>query len=227
MPGDPFKKVQSGERLDIPATAWNAVLDTVQWVRQRQHSFDQEAGWDFRQTGIVAVRNTAGRDLARYNILALQDPIIRPANNLQEFMNRVTFDGFVPGGPWHIGRYAVLLDPLADGAIGRGIVAGVTPVRLLVDPNRLYDYAEVQEGQTGALRNVPHGSARVLWVEGTGSTERWAIVRLNDGDYEAHVLITSNVPDSNGYYDGTVQRYNPVTRTWVSLFPCKVFDINQ
>jgi hypothetical protein len=57
--------------------------------------------------------------------------------------------------------------------------------------------------------------------------ERWAVVRLDDGDFQAHVLITSNVPDDDGYYPGVVQRYDVDTKTWQTLFECKVVDINQ
>ncbi len=227
MPGDPLKKVQAGQRLQVPAEAFNAFLDASRYVRARQHNTESESGDEFRQTGIVKVRNVTGEDQVRYSVLALQDPIIGPADNLREFKNRVNFDGGVPDDPPRSGRYTVLLEPLAKDAIGRGIVAGVTPVRLRVNPDQLYDFAEVQAGETGALRNVPHGSARVLWVEETGSTERWAVVRLDDGDYQAHVLITSNVPDDDGYYPGVVQRYDVDTKTWQTLFECKVVDINQ
>ena len=225
MPGDPLKKVQAGERLEITAEAWNAFLDAVRWVRQQQHSRDQEAGAEFRQTGIVKVRNQSGADRERFDILGVADPIIQPADNAQEFKNRVALEGVVPTME-HRGRFLILLEPLKAGAIGRGIIAGVTLARLLVT-SQLYEFAQVIPGNTHALENVPAGSARVLWIESSGSSERWAVVRLDDGDYEAHVLITSNVPDDEGYYDGVVQRYDIPTKSWQSLFPCKVLDINQ
>ena len=52
-------------------------------------------------------------------------------------------------------------------------------------------------------------------------------MRLDGGDYQAHVFITGNVPDEDGYYPGEVQRYDPATKTWQTLFECKVMDINQ
>ncbi|GIW55568.1 MAG: hypothetical protein KatS3mg082_1972 [Nitrospiraceae bacterium] len=226
MPGDPFKKVQAGERLEIPAEAWNAFLDAVRWVRQQQHSRDQEAGAEFRQTGIVKVKNQSGADRERFDILGVNAPIILPSENLQEFKNRVALVGVAPTTD-HLGEFLILLEPLKAGAIGRGIVAGVSLARLLVNPAQLYGFAQVIPGNTHALRNVPAGSARVLWIESSGSSERWAVVRLDEGDYQAHVLITSNVPDDEGYYDGVVQRYDIATKTWQSLFPCKVLDINQ
>lgn len=40
------------------------------------------------------------------------------------------------------------------------------------------------------------------------------------------VLITSNAPDGDGYYDGTVQRWNHDTLAWDNLYSCKVKDIS-
>jgi hypothetical protein len=74
-------------------------------------------------------------------VLALSEPITGPAANLQEFKNKVNFEGGTPYDPITAGRFAVLLEPLDVNAIGRGIVAGVTPVKLVVDPDHLYDFA--------------------------------------------------------------------------------------
>lgn len=227
MPGDPFKKALPGQRLVIPADAFNGFVDAANYVRARRHNTESDAADEFRQTGIVRVRNNSGFALPRFGVLALSEPIVGPAANLQEFKNKVNFEGGMPYDPIAAGRFAVLLEPLDADAIGRGVVAGVTPVKLRVAPDQLYDFAEMEAGQTGALVNVPHGSARVLWVEASGSTERWAVVRLDGGDYQAHVLVTGNAPDADGYYPGVVQRYDVATKTWQTLFECKVVDVNQ
>ncbi len=226
MAGDAFKKVQPGQRLEIPAEAYNAFLDAARAVREHKQ-FGTEASPFFRQSGLVKVKNASGSDQARFAILGLASPIIPPGDNETEFKRQVTFQGVIPVQHDHAGRFAVLLEPVAAGKLGPAVLAGVVPVRLQVDPAHLYDYAEIIPGNTTRLRNTPHGSARVLWVEDTGSPVRWAIVRLDSGDAQAHVLITSNVPDENGYYPGEVQRYDVVTQTWQTLFPCKVVDINQ
>jgi len=226
MAGDAFKKVQPGQRLEITAEAFNAFLDAARAAREHKQ-FGTEASQFFRQSGIVKVKNASGADRGRFAVLGLSEPIILPAANETEFKRQVTFEGVVPAKNDHKGKFAVLLEPVAAGKIGLAVVAGVVPVRLQVDPAKLYDCAEIIDGNTQALRNQPHGSARVLWVEGTGSTERWAVVRLDDGDHQAHVLITGNAPDADGYYPGEVQRYDVDTKTWLTLFECKVLDINQ
>jgi hypothetical protein len=226
MAGDAFKKVQPGQRLEITADAFNAFLDAARAVREHKQ-FGTDASQFFRQSGIVKLKNASGADRSRFAVLGLSEPIILPADNLDEFKRQVTFEGTVPVKNVHKGKFAVLLEPIAAGKIGLAVIAGVAPVRLQVDPVQLYDCAEIIDGSTQALRNAPHGSARVLWVESSGSTERWAVVRLDDGDYQAHVLITKNVPEEDGYYLGEVQRYDVATKTWQTLFECKVLDINQ
>lgn len=226
MPGDPHKKVLPGQKLEVPAEAFNSFIEAARYVRARQHGTQSEAGAEVRQTGIVKVRNKTGADRDRFNVLALDKPIIGPTDNLEELKSKLNFDGIVPPDPVKPGRFAVLLEPLRQDAIGRGVVAGVTLVRLQVDPDHLYDYAEVEANSTSRLRNVPHGSARVLWVEDGNEAERWAIVRLDEGDHEAHVFITSNSPDADGYYPGVVQRYDVATKAWQDLYPCKVLDVN-
>jgi hypothetical protein len=224
--GDAFKKVQAGQRIAITAEAYNSFVDAARAVREHKQ-FGAEASQFFRQSGIFKVRNTSGTDQGRFAVLGLSEPIILPAANEIEFKRQVTFEGVVPAKDEHKGKFAVLLEPIADGKIGLAVIAGVVPVRLKVDPDQLYDRAEIIDADTCKLLNVPHGSARVLWIDAIGSVERWAIVRLDDGDYQAHVLITSNVPDDDGYYPGVVQRYDVDTKTWQTLFECKVLDINQ
>jgi len=229
MTGDPFKKVHRGQELKISAEAYNAFIDAVRATRG-QKQFGAEASQFFRQSGIVKVMNAAGFDQDRFAVLGVTEPIISPQDNEDEFKRQVTFRGVMPLKDIHRGRFVILLEPIRAGAIGLAVIAGVTPVKLMVDPANLYDYAEIEPNTTSALRNVPAGSARVLWIQPPDPRNqylRWAVVRLDEGDYEAHVLITQNVPGADGYYPGVVQRYDVITRTWYTLFECKVVDINQ
>ncbi|MCZ2341698.1 MAG: hypothetical protein LC104_07865 [Bacteroidales bacterium] len=194
MPGDPLRHVLPGQKLEIPAAAYNAFADAARFARGRIHETGRESDPYFRQADIVPVRNNSGFALPRFAVIALAEPIIGPWDNLAEFQTRVAFEGIVPDDPPASGRFAVLLDPLDAGAIGRGIVAGVTPVKLSVDPDRLYEFAEVAGGGTSSLRNAPAGSARVLWLEESGSSERWAIVRLGDGEEHVRFQLTTPLP---------------------------------
>lgn len=176
--GDPYKKVLPGQRLQFPAEAFNAFLEAARDVRGRRHNHGGRSGEEFRQTGIVTVRNQTGASQPRFAIVALRAPIIVPTAKLREFKNRVSFNGVIPESPARCERFAVLLEPLKAGAIGRGVVAGVTIVRLeVIHEND--SAAEPVAGVAGHLRGTPYGQTRVLWKE-PGLGLKWAVVRLGD-----------------------------------------------
>jgi hypothetical protein len=177
MAGDPLKKVQSGEPLHIPAAAYNAFIDAARLVRAQQ-SPGADVQSFARQTTLAKVKNTTGAALARFSVLALDSPIVLPASNEEEFLRQTTFVGVTPTAGDE-GRFAVLLEPLANGKIGWAAVGGVVPVKLAVEGASLYDHAEISPGTCTELANVADGSAQVLWVEPTGGAVRWAVVRLS------------------------------------------------
>jgi hypothetical protein len=107
----------------------------------------------------------SGYDQPRFGVLGLTEPIILPGDNDMEFKRQVTFEGVVPTKSSHRGKFGVLLEPIGAGKIGLAVIAGVVPVRLKVDPEQFYDRAEIIDADSVKLLNVPHGSARVLWIK--------------------------------------------------------------
>jgi hypothetical protein len=218
-PGDPAGRV-------LRADTFNALLDAAALVRGLRGA---DVGsppvglLDVKPHNTVWVRAHAALPIGavvRIVGAAAWNPALDPVTASR----RPAFDTASPakGEP-----FVILQEPAADAdVLARAAVSGAALVRLRV-ADELYDFADVEPGDTAALKSVPHGAARVLWVEETGSAERWAVVRLDDGDFQAHVLITGNVPDADGYYPGEVQRYDVATKTWQTLFACKVVDINQ
>ena len=222
--GDQFHKVMPGDPLKIPAEAWNALVDLSQQWKNQQHDLLSQADGTSRQTTLAKVRNLTGVDLDRFSIVALGTPIITPTANLKEFKRQVSFQGLVPSagtGP----RFGVLLEPLKNNLIGTVAVGGCVITRVFVGATA-YACAETVNGQNGYLRSVPHGPASVLWIESTGAV-RWAVIRFDDSNYEEIVFITSNIPDANGYYPGAVQRFDVTTKSWGTIFNCKVVDANK
>lgn len=77
----------------------------------------------------------------------------------------------------------------------------------------------------------PKSGSFDLWAGGKGFTLRAAagtglgIVEANDNVLEI-VRVTSSTPDGSGFYDGVVQRFNPISLLWETLFTCKVLDAN-
>lgn len=180
---DPLKKVQPGDPLQIPAASFNMFIDAARAHRDRQHTQDQGAQPTMRTGGMALVKNASGADQDRFAVLGINTPIILPTDNLNGFKNRVAFNVVVPTAD-HAEKFVILTEPLAAGRLGKGMVSGVTPVKLSVQSED-DEYAAVKVGETGFLE-TGQGPAQILWKEpGTGT--KWGIVQfpfsLSDTEY--------------------------------------------
>ncbi|MCG3179670.1 MAG: hypothetical protein BIFFINMI_02011 [Phycisphaerae bacterium] len=171
-----LRKVKPGDPLRIPAATFNAFVDAAEDLRRRQH--DQFTGMqpDGRQTGVVPIKNNSGADLGRFAVLGIDGPIFTPADSEDGFKNRIALVGVTPVAPTHLGRFAILLEPVANGRIGQAAVAGVCVAK--VDVQAEDDgFADVKDGSAASLKSGPSGAATILWKE-SGAGEKWAIVRF-------------------------------------------------
>jgi hypothetical protein len=110
-------------------------------------------------------------------VVGLGDPIIDNSANLAEFQNRFTFKGETPATDTHRGKFAILVEPIAEGKLGKAVVAGLCQVQIDV-ADAAHKYAEITDGDATVLTSSTSGSAQILWQEtGTGDG-KWAIVRL-------------------------------------------------
>lgn len=138
-----------------------------------------------------------------------------------------------------LGETVAVKQPDSDGVRHPGLIlinSGYT-----IDPGA-YGIASIA-AQDVAKINIGDGAVIIgddvgpksgsfdLWARGKGFTLRAAagaglgIVEANDNVLEI-VRVTSDEPDGLGFYDGVVQRYNPIALTWETLFTCKVLDAN-
>ena len=178
---DALKKVQSGQKLHIPAQAYNAFIDAAVDYRRRTAHIGQKAEPTTRQASIVLVRNDSGSNQNRLAVLGIDTPIIDPAANDNEFKNRVALSCVTPAVDTHEGKFVVLAEPLATGKIGRAYAAGVCPVQIVIldEDAEAYQYADIFDTFAGGLFASPNGSASILWKEeGTGF--KWAVIRLGN-----------------------------------------------
>lgn len=196
--GDPFKKVQRGDRLRIPAETFNTFIDAAKDFRNRTQNVARQRQLDLPQTGVVLVKNGTADDLERFHVLGIDRPIFTPGESLFSFQDQIAVVGIAPTEDDQLGRFLVLQEPLRAGMIGRACVSGVTPVRLNVLDEE-HDWADIEDGETDSLKTDSVGSAFILWKEppsgsgygGSGygygyyGSLRWALVRignLSDGD---------------------------------------------
>ena len=178
---DPFKHVTQGEPLNIAATAWNRILDVA-----REEATGAALGpGATRQAAIVKVKNETGASLDRANIVGLGDPIFTPYayDDNASFLREVTFRGEVLVVDKHMRRFAITLEPIGDGIVGRAYVAGVCPVRLNVQ-DAYHEYATIAAANRTYLVSTRYGFAQILWTETDAygyaydTGVMWAIVRL-------------------------------------------------
>ena len=175
-----MQKVQTGQPLAIPASAYNAFVDAALDYRQRASRVGREARPAFRQASIVLVRNDSGSDRERFDVMGVGVPVIDPADGADAFKERVALAGVVPVSGTHEGLFVVLAEPLASGAIGRAYAAGVCAVQIDVpDGEGEWRFAEIAGGAMANLVAHPQGSAAILWRAG-GTGVQWAVVRLGN-----------------------------------------------
>jgi len=132
-----LQKVKPGDPLVIPAGTYNTFVDAARDYLDRRNDQGQEAHPAARNSGIVLVRNDIDPPQAadRFWVLGIDVPVITPTDNETEFQNRVVLSGAVPWISSYRGRFVVLLEPLAAGAIGLGVVSGVCPCKVYVNSN--------------------------------------------------------------------------------------------
>jgi hypothetical protein len=219
MAGDPFRKVNPGEDVEFSATAWNAMLESVQPNRDmgRAASFE---GSPVEHT-IVRVKNESGVALARNTVLGLDDPVFTPTDSLDTFLGRIAFRATKPLVGAHDRRYCVLLDPAGIGQFARGYVAGVCAVKVdLVDES--HGFARIINNDTAKLQSGRYGHAQILWTESQGAYYgystgvQWAIVRLgvtmsSFAVGKAKGAISPRSGTTFGYGQVDLYRYNAAT----------------
>ena len=198
-----FKRVNPGDSLAIPARAYNAFCDAAEAHQASQHAQTHPNLPGFQHRAKIRIRNDSGADRSRFEVLGLGGPVFTPTDNLAEFMREVMFKGVTPSGA-HIGKFAVLLEPIPVGKLGWAVVSGA--VQVMVDVQTDGDeYAAVTDGECGYLTSGS-GSTPILWAE-SGTGQKRAVVLLGGGGGESS-------------YHGTLDSYlayNDTTGVTVSV----------
>jgi len=196
-----LNKVRAGDPLVIPAATCNAFVDAALDHQRRQHSTSRERERAAQPAGLVSVRNDSGEDRGRFGVLGITGPVLTPTENLNAFKNRVVLHGSVPQAS-HAGRFVLLAEPIAAGAIGRAFVDGVCPIRVEMD-DESHGFADVAAGQTSTLRSAASGTAQLLWVQPVEERDNpaiaWTIVRIGGGGGGSSVaLMFGQVQSASG-----------------------------
>ena len=168
-------------------------------------------------SGVVLIRNNTGSDLTEeHAIVGIDPPLIIPDDRGNVVFERPVFDGIDPaeGQP-----FAVLLQPLADGAIGKAIISGGTWVKVEVN-NEGDDYADLIDAETDYLLTGGSGTARILWLADDAMDDpdvRWAYVSLGDAKpviYKARITTGERLKEGTNEAAAILQQFNSGTQLW-------------
>lgn len=179
MSGDPYRKAQPGERLRIPAVAWNRVLDVV----GPSSAATPGAEFAYRKTNFqVYCQNETGGDVDRWDVLAITGVTPAPSGptdaSTNQFQTSPAVIGVSTTGTTN-GQFVVAVEPIADGKMGLVAIDGVVQVKLdIVDANHRF---ATPKAYSTELKTASAGEATILWKESGTGTGKWGLVRIGGG----------------------------------------------
>jgi hypothetical protein len=201
--GDCLKKVKPGDPLAIPAATFNTFVDAAQDFLRRQRDVGRTPVADRPPFETVLLKNASGADRGRFDVLGIDAPVFTPTDSLETFTNGIALAGVTPTDS-HAGNFAVLVEPIQAGQIGRACILGACPVKVNI-VSTSDAFADVEAGVTDRLKSGSSGAARILWKE-SGTGEKWAVVRLGNpagGASAIPVKLTASL--GGGSYTGKEQ----------------------
>jgi hypothetical protein len=176
--GNPFGRLQPGDALtSFPSRAWNDLLEMlVEWKQLKRKLSAGTGGMGLESARtLIPVKNTTESNLNRCAVLRLDDFLISPADSLPEFKERPAFRGALPEAS-NGEAFGILYEPIAAGAIGLAILAGVAPVQIDVT-NASHHFADTIQGDATKLRSCLWGPVEILTRQ-SGTGTKWAYVSL-------------------------------------------------
>lgn len=199
---DYFKPVRAGDKLEIKAPTWNAMLEAALAHKRAGESGGVPGAGRVPVPDVVMIHNASGQDVPAFGILGIDGVLVGPDTDLQQFLNKPCLSGVSPTAD-HAGKFAVTINAIASGGIGRAIVLGVTACK--VEMKAASDkYADVLPGSTTKLKSAATGAAKIIYTAGS-TGEQWALVQIGSSGASdlARVRVYSNAT-GGGIYIGNV-----------------------
>lgn len=180
----PLSNVGPGDTIPLDRITWNAMIGAGREYARSHPGFGAPAlpgGPTVPQT-LVLVENATGADLDAFAVLAVAGtPPVSVVDRPHDVRQMPVLSGSTPAASTN--AFAVLIEPVADGEIGRAAVLGVVPVSIHIN-DATHAYA-APGTSTSYLESAASGPAKILWKESSGTTRK-ALVLLQ-GDYSAGV----------------------------------------
>lgn len=190
-----MKKVHQGEAVSIKAATWNSFLDAAEFARRARRLVGAQAVPSGFGGNMVYVRNKCGETIPRFGAVVLADAVI-PHDAASEDIECETpaFDGVPADGgeeseseeeaEKEVRPFAVAVEPIENGEIGRALALGVTPAKVEIVHEEDLCVEPVPGSTSGAMRSTNVGYARIVWKE-DGTGEKWCFIRLGASEPRA------------------------------------------
>ena len=159
-----MQKVHQGEKITIKASTWNSFIDAANFAKDSKLNNWGKPLKSGVSAGIVLVKNMEAQARDRFTALVITGICISPDANEDEFLSCVpVFEGSKMTEARADKPYVILMEPIASQAIGRAMILGVTPAKVVVNDSE-DGFAVPRPGsQTGELESSSTGVARILW----------------------------------------------------------------
>ena len=199
-----MEKVRQGESVFIKASTWNAFVDAANYVkeqRQNSHGVGLKSGIG---GGIVPLKNMEETAYPRFSALVITGVAVSPSANEDEFVSCPTvFEGQRMTTEREDMPYAILLEPIAAGEIGRAMLLGLTTAKVSIGSSDHQYAVPKANSDDGALESSETGVARILWKAG-GSGTQWCVLQLGGagggkGDEKVAMCRVTGGTSQSGY----------------------------
>lgn len=212
-----MEKVRQGEAVSIKAATWNSFVDAAEFAKKARRLVGADGVVSGLSGNMVYVRNAMGGDVPRFGALVLSEPVIQRESASEDFeCETPAFEG-VPAEDKGEGEeekekdsrpFAVAVEPIPSGEIGRALVFGVTPAKVEVVHEEDACAEPVPGSSTGELRSTNVGYARIVWKE-EGTGEKWCFLRLGASEPRADeksVSFAKRDPESESAEDEDAEK---------------------
>jgi len=208
------QKVRQGDPLRIRAADWNTLADLANARRASELAggAGKTGKYQFGPT-IVHVKNASGYDVGRLGVLGIHSaPAIAPDNTGGDaddvFTATPILTGTTPHQDYDRGRFAIAIEPIANGSVGRACISGLCPA--MIDYRKANHHcADITHANSGYLTSCEQSPAQIIWVSADpgGGEPVLGLIRLG-ADQSSRVYWAKLTADWQA------------NATWVAGNPC-------
>jgi hypothetical protein len=198
------------------SSTWNRFLDAAD-IAERLNAGLTPVPQQNNNNALVLIKNATAGNREMFQVLGIDTLSITPANNPEMLFTGPALSCIDPLSPDHVGRFAVLAQPIAAGELGYAWISG-TCWAIINISSADHGFAEIANGDYAALHSGATGSAQILWSEGVGADSK-ALVRLGNPPYD----LDSALKAISGYNASEIQylRHNDSdVIAWITIGQC-------